>query len=98
MDRRINPHSEGHGDGGCPEIESNGSVEYKVILGHNTHLLTQAMQCYFLQIITVNIDIAFLNIIETADKVYDCSFSCASWSNYRYLLTSFKLSCKIFYY
>ena len=51
------------------------SRKQEIVLGHDTHLMPQAFNGYLTDIMAVNIDMALLDIIETADQINNGGFT-----------------------
>ena len=57
--------------------------ENEAVLHHNTHLLTQGGESYLGDIRTINGNCTGVNIVESADQIYNCGFTgaCRSYNS-----------------
>ena len=51
--------------------------EQIIIPCHDSHLFSQALQCHFLNVMSVNPDTSLCRIVESADQMYNGRFSCS---------------------
>ena len=79
-----------------PYVIHNSSRKYKTVLHHHTHLCSERMYFYLWYVNSINKNFSAVNIVKTAQKIYDCCLSCSRWSDYRYRLSLFHIKTYIF--